>query len=67
MLFRSHDRVCLPSEYIDYMTDMLCNYLPKNGKIKRMLFVKFLTFTDGEETDLKYFDFAQLIKKRNRK
>ena len=49
------------------MTDMLCNYLPKNGKIKRMLFVKFLTFTDGEETDLKYFDFAQLIKKRNRK
>ena len=66
-IYSAHDRVCLPSGYIDYMTDMLCNYLPKNGKIKRMLFVKFLTFTDGEETDLKYFDFAQLIKKRNRK
>lgn len=66
-IYSAHDRVCLPSEHIDYMTDMLCNYLPKNGKIKRMLFAKFLTFTDGEETDLKYFDFAQLIKKRNRK
>ena len=61
-IYSVHDRICLPKEHINYMIDMLTNRIPKEAKVKNLLVLKLLTFSDGKETDIRYFDFAGLKK-----
>lgn len=60
-IFSAHDRVVLPKEHIDYMADLLFQRIPVEMKIKRLLYLRFRVFSDGDETSVRYFDFAQLL------